>query len=432
MLLSRVNSTLPRPCSLACGALDRGQVPAVGLALEGVDHRLHGRAQADALVALHEGQHLLLGLAEGGRVVAQETGAGLQADGNVAGGVGDAAQHAQVRVGARQQLVKAQRDPRPGIAGAGFHVLAVDHQLRLLQQVFHQRGQPAQALLVAEGLVVENALDALLLHNGAVLAHVLVGALDHQQVAHQPVVGRQDDQQVVAAQGLGAQQRLVAGVLVEGADHVDAQFIVAAQQAFVQPPGKWIVLAVFVANLAILEYRVEDELAQFFGHGVAVDLGVLDLLLDVLLFVGQVLVFIAVALDVGLLLQQIQRRLDLPAQRRQVGIEASSISTVMLRRVALNSLTYFTRKSALSRLHSQADRPDVCSAVSTERWICDLSVVRMPSNIRSKVASWPTSWPAMLHRDVLKDLQHRALAHRAMFALEGVVLRQVLDRGLEE
>ena len=48
------------------------------------------------------------------------------------------------------------------------------------------------------------------------------------------------------------------------------------------------------------------------------------------------------------------------------------------------------------------------------------------------MASCPTSWPAMRLGDLLEDAQHGALAHRAVLALKGVVLREVLDGGLEE
>ena len=53
-------------------ALDGGQVPAVGLALEAVGQPLHGRAQPAPVVALHEGQHLALGLAGGGGFAVQQ------------------------------------------------------------------------------------------------------------------------------------------------------------------------------------------------------------------------------------------------------------------------------------------------------------------------------------------------------------------------
>ena len=62
----------------------------------------------------------------------------------------------------------------------------------------------------------------------------------------------------------------------------------------------------------------------------------------------------------------------------------------------------------------------------------DLSAVRMPSNIRSKVASASDRMIREPDRDLLEDAQHRALADRAVLALERVVLRQVLDRQLEQ
>ena len=77
-LASRRSSTLPRAHSLRQVALDGGQAPAVGLALETRDQRLQRRAQPAALVGLDVGQQLALGLAQVGAVVAVERAVGPQ------------------------------------------------------------------------------------------------------------------------------------------------------------------------------------------------------------------------------------------------------------------------------------------------------------------------------------------------------------------
>ena len=69
------------------------------------------------------------------------------------------------------------------------------------------------------------------------------------------------------------------------------------------------------------------------------------LIFPVLLFVGQVLIDVAAALDVGLLFQQVEAAEFLALGGRS-SPKRSSISTLRLRSVALNSLTYLTRNSA--------------------------------------------------------------------------------------
>ena len=52
--------------------------------------------------------------------------------------------------------------------------------------------------------------------------------------------------------------------------------------------------------------------------------------------------------------------------------------------------TYLTRNSALSRRTANG-LSRLRSATSIERWAADFSEARMPANMLSKVASWPTS-----------------------------------------
>ena len=56
-------------------------------------------------------------------------------------------------------------------------------------------------------------------------------------------------------------------------------------------------------DLALFDDAIEQQFFQFLGQVGVLDVGVLDLLFDVLFFVGQVFIDFAVALDVGLLFQ---------------------------------------------------------------------------------------------------------------------------------
>src|SRR3546814_7971968 len=91
-------------------------------------------------------------------------------------------------------------------------------------------------------------------------------------------------------------------------DDMDGQFMLAAEHTIVELAGIGIVLPVAVADLALLDDAIEQQLFQLLGQVGVLDVGVLDFLFDVLFFVGQVFIGITIALNVGLLLQQIERR----------------------------------------------------------------------------------------------------------------------------
>ena len=71
-----------------------------------------------------------------------------------------------------------------------------------------------------------------------------------------------------------------------------------------------------------LEHILEDQLAEELGLLCPAQVDVLDLLADVALFVGEEEEVLAAAPDQGLLLQALQARLDLVAQRQAVGVDA--------------------------------------------------------------------------------------------------------------
>ena len=61
-----------------------------------------------------------------------------------------------------------------------------------------------------------------------------------------------------------------------------------------------------------------DDGGQELGDLRGVDVGALDLVLDVLFLIGQVLVDRAIALDIGLLLQEVECLGNLPVQLGEV------------------------------------------------------------------------------------------------------------------
>ena len=85
------------------------------------------------------------------------------------------------------------------------------------------------------------------------------------------------------------------------------QFVLPTEGSVVHLAGVWVVLPVAVPDLALLDDAIKQQRLQLFHDVSGFDFGVLDLLLDVFFFIGEVLVHIGVALNVGLLLQQIER-----------------------------------------------------------------------------------------------------------------------------
>ncbi|MNF97280.1 hypothetical protein D3C84_801010 [compost metagenome] len=92
---------------------------------------------------------------------------------------------------------------------------------------------------------------------------------------------------------------------------MDGQFRLAAERAVIHLARVGVVLAVFIADLALFDHAVEQQGFQLLDDIGGLDLSALDLFLDVLLFVGQILVKLTITLDIGLLLQQIERHLQL-------------------------------------------------------------------------------------------------------------------------
>ena len=157
---------------------------------------------------------------------------------------------------------------------------------------------------------------------GALLAlDVLLGLDQQTQVREHPGVRFEDDAQLVLARAVHAD--LIWRVRVFRRDEVDRQLPLLAMGLVVELEAEREVLAVLgVADLVGLDDVAGEDLEQPGADLGGVDVDVLDLLLDVLLFVGQVLVGVAVALDVGLRLQQGQRLLDLLRQGGKIEAEA--------------------------------------------------------------------------------------------------------------
>ena len=145
--------------------------------------------------------------------------------------------------------------------------------------------------------------------------------MQQAEVREHPGVRVEDDAQLVLARAVHAD--LVRRVRVLRRDEVNRQLPLLAIGLVVELEAEREVLPVLgVADPVGLDDVAGEDLEQPGADLGGVDVDVLDLLLDLLLFVRQVLVGVAVALDVGLRLQQGQRFLHLLRQGGKVEAEA--------------------------------------------------------------------------------------------------------------
>ena len=89
---------------------------------------------------------------------------------------------------------------------------------------------------------------------------------------------------------------------------MDGELVLTAERLVVHLPGVCVVLPIAVADLSLLDDAIEEQRFQLLQDVCGLDLGVLYLFFDILLFVGEVLISVTAALDVGLLLKEVQRR----------------------------------------------------------------------------------------------------------------------------
>ena len=163
----------------------------------------------------------------------------------------------------------------PNNAGLGvlirhFHIGAANEQLGLANEGLNLLPEPGLALTVLEALVIQDPFDGFLLGNGNVLLDVLLGALEHEQIAHQALVRRHEHKQFVRLVRRGCTEHLlVVGMLVERADDIDRELVFTPMQTIIQFARIGVVLPLVlggtsvIADLALLDDVVENDLFQF-------------------------------------------------------------------------------------------------------------------------------------------------------------------------
>ncbi len=302
--------------------LDRGEVPPVRLGLECVDDGLHRHLLAEAYLPEDEGHDLLGGRVDlQQRVAAEQAALGVGRSRHLLLAVGDAAQQLELGVGAADEFLEALGHAPQCILRRGRDVGGVDDEPGLGHCTLDALNEFLLALAIERSLGAEDLLLDRGQRGGLLALGVLVGLEQQPEVRQHPLVGFENDTQLVLARAvhpclLGA-ERVLRG------DEVDREFLLLTVDLVVQLEAEREVLAVLrIADLAGLDDVARQDLEELRAHLGGVDVDVLDLLLDDLLFVGEVLVDVAVALDVGLHLQQRQRLLHVLRERWEVEAEA--------------------------------------------------------------------------------------------------------------
>ena len=265
---------------------------------------------------------------------------------------------------------------------------------------------------------------------GPLALGVLVGLEQQAQVGEHTLVGFEDDAQLVLA--CAVHPRLVRRVRVLRGDEVDREFLLRPVDLVVELEAEREVLPVLgVADLAGLDDVAGEDLEELGADLGGVDVDVLDLLLDDLLFVGEVLVDVAVALDVGLRLQQRQRLLHVLRERGQVEAEAVVDEHGEVAGRGLEALDVLDEEERLE----QADRELVVEVALGDVDGALRRGLQRGADAGEHVVEGRQRADldvADVLGDLLDDAEHRPLADRTVAALEDVVVGDALDRRLEQ
>ena len=109
---------------------------------------------------------------------------------------------------------------------------------------------------------------------------------------------------------------------MERANDMNRQFLFLSEELSIELPSEGIVLFVVgKADLVALDDTIENRVGKLFGNGGQVRVRVLDVLFNVLLFVGEELIEVAIALNVGLLFEQIHCFGHFASKRGQIAVE---------------------------------------------------------------------------------------------------------------
>ena len=139
------------------------------------------------------------------------------------------------------------------------------------------------------------------------------------------------------------------------------------------------------------------------------DLGVLDLLLDILFFVGQVFINLAVALDVGLLFKQIERGFNLLAQCLHVLIEAVEHQHTDVSGRCLETFDVFDEEQRLEQTNAKLVA-QIALSLQDGALYGRLQRSANPLEHEVKGRQLPHRLGCYRYGNLAEDAQHRALA----------------------
>ena len=213
---------------------------------------------------------------------------------------------------------------------------------------------------------------------------------------------------------------------------MDRELLLLTLNLVVELVAEGEVLAVLrVANLVGLDDIAGQDLEELGADLGGVDVDVLDLLFDDLLFVREVLVDVAVSLDVGLGLEQVQCLLHVLSERRKVEAEAVVDQHSEVAGSRLEAFDVLDEEQCLE----QADGELVVEVpLCFEDLLLSCCLQRGTDAGEHVVESGESTQISItdVFCDLLKDTQHRALTDGAVTTFERVVVRDAFDRRLEE
>ena len=382
-----------------------------------------------------EGRHLVGRRLEPVLAAVDHGGILLGEPGDVRLGVVDPVQERELGVGAVDELGHGLVDAILRADRPHIDLGAVDDEFGPLDGLPGPSDQLSAAFLVESALGVEDVALGLGQRRGAPAPRIFVRLHVQAQVGVQPRVVGQQHPYLVAPHGLRHDD--LARLPQRRGDVVDGERMGAAVEDVVKPQlVREVASGRRVAEGRGLHHVVTDDRGQELGDLRRADVGVLDLLLDLLLLVGQVFVRGTGALHITPPLQQVEGPGDPAGEPGDVLVEAVVEQHGEVAGRCGEAVDVFDEEQGLE----QADRDRGGLGAGGQlplglQDVADRGGLHGLTDAREHEVEGRHGADGLVRellRHVLDDAQHGALADRGVAALEHVVPRQADQRRLEE
>ena len=166
---------------------------------------------------------------------------------------------------------------------------------------------------------------------------------------------------------------------------------------------------------------VKYNLFQLCGDVGGLNVGIFDFLLDVFFLVGKVSINISIALDIRLLFQKIERFFNLLAEQRQILIKAIQHQHTQVAQCRLEFFHVLDQEKGLQQAYGEWAF-QMFLGLQNGPLNIGLQGRANPFEHLVKGGKLPDLVVADLNGHLLKYAEHRALADRAVFSLERIML----------